>query len=137
MKLDNFYLACDPGHTSGYAVFNSEGIMMKSGQISGLDDFMDFVEDLDPQPHVLVMEDYIIRKGISHSGSRAPTIQLIGMLKRWAKKNHVEVVLQQAHVKKIGYKFAGLKQTKTHDKSHEPDAIAHGCFYLRRIKVRL
>jgi len=110
--------------------------MTSFGQIETLDDFMDFVEGLEPKPKTIIMEDYIIRKGISHAGSRAPTIQLIGMIKRYARKNSIEVVLQMSHAKTIGYKFAGLVPTKNHSQSHQYDAIAHAVYYLQKIGVR-
>src|SRR5215510_1574641 len=106
--------------------------MSNFGQITDPDLFMDFIEALDPKPEVIVMEDYIIRKHISHSGSRAPTIQLIGMIKRYARKNDIKVVLQQASAKSIGYKFAGMTPTKNHAQSHQYDAVAHGVFYLQK-----
>lgn len=132
----NKYLAIDPGFTSGYATFDENGKMTAFGQIANPDDMMDWIEELRPEPDVIILEDYVIRKNVSHAGSRAPTIQLIGMIKRYAKKKAIKVVLQMSHAKNIGYKFAGLVPTKNHDQSHQYDAIAHGCYYLQKNGIR-
>lgn len=129
---DGHYFACDPGNTSGVAIFNSDGSLMSMGQYAK-DAFMDYLRDYpEPYPKVVIIEEYRIfpNKASTHAYSKVDTIQIIGMVKSAAHKWGAEVIEQALQAKPLGYKFAGMKPPKDHSKSHGPDAVAHGYYYL-------
>lgn len=130
------YLAIDPGVTTGWASFDEKGQTLDFGEIKGIDEFLDFFEGIDHSEleHV-ICEDYIVDKRVSHGGSRVPTIQLIGAIKRYCHKNKIPLHMQHRAAKDIGIKFIGMKKPK----GHMPDkisALCHGVYWLQRNGIR-
>lgn len=139
---DVHYFVCDPGNTSGVAIFDTAG-QLKSMEQYPKEAFMDYLLDFPPPyPRVVVIEEYRIfpNKASTHAYSKVDTIQIIGIIKAAAHKWGANVVEQALQAKPLGYKYAGMKPPKDHSKSHGPDAVAHGYYFLVKngiIKVKI
>lgn len=138
--MDSVYLAIDPGQTTGYAMFNAQGIVTFMGKIKGEDKFLDELELLvqtRPGLKTIIMETYRNRPGATNAWSKGATQQHIGAIKRIARKAGVKVVEQEpSPALVIGLKFIGMSET--YKNKHVPDevsALAHGTYYLRKNKI--
>lgn len=138
------YLAIDPGGTSGWARFDESGDTIGFGKIKGHDNFLDWLE-LQEEVKVLVLENYKVgRSGgsqFTHSFGDVPTLQLIGAIKRVAKKQGWTIVEQTPNDMYMGLRHIGLwERYRGGGKAlHVPDdqsALAHGVYYLTKIGVR-
>lgn len=134
------YLAYDPGKTTGWARFSDEGEAVSYGQVS-LDELMDHLDEMaavgEPIQAVIV-EDWLLfkRKATQQVGSRMEASQAIGILKKFAKDNDANFVLQPSNVKSIAQKWTQLKPVGSHANSHWVDAFNHGAFYLINAGIR-
>lgn len=129
------YLAVDPGGTTGWAKWDSEGNFLGFGEIKGANEFLDWLEQ--EKFDVLILEIYRNRPGDKNKHniwSTGPTQQTIGAIKRVAHKNKAVVVEQEASpCLAIGLRFLGL--SNTYKGKHVPDkisAMAHGTYFLRK-----
>ena len=138
------YLAIDPGGTTGWARFNETGDTTGFGKIKGHDAFLDWLEEVQGV-QVCILENYKVgRSGgsqFTHSFGDVPTLQLIGAIKRVAKKQGWELVEQSPNDMYMGLRHIGLwSQYRGSGKAlHVPDdqsALAHGVYYLIKIGVR-
>lgn len=133
------YLAFDPGHTTGYAIFNNEGDIVDWGDLKGLRELSAFLGTQD-RPNGVIYEEYRVRGdrgGISANvGSRLETVQAIGVIKAKCFEWEIEPVEQPAQIKKIAEMWSKHKPTGSHDKSHKVDAFNHGVYYLVKNKIR-
>lgn len=131
------FLAIDPGNSTGWALFDNAGETVEIGKIKGHDNFLDWLEEQSPLK--IILENYKVgRSGgsqFTNSFSDVPTLQLIGAIKRVAKKAKIEVIEQTPNDMYMGLRYLGLWQVyrggKT--KQHVPDdvsALAHGRYYL-------
>lgn len=137
---DKVYIAIDPGKTTGYALFDSSGIVTFTGKITGEDKFLDELETLVAAGNIKVMiiEIYRNRPHMKHNNwSKNETSQIIGATKRIARKAGIKVVEQEpSPALAIGLKFLGISHV--YAGKHVPDdvaALAHGTYYLRQQKV--
>jgi hypothetical protein len=142
----DYYLAIDPGEKRvGWASFKEDGTETGMGTIIGdPDTFMDWLESLDPAPKEIIYENYRVNPTINHGFSKVVTIQLIGMIKRYAK--HREIVLHEQDNTRlpIGLRYIGMfgmyydvrtkKRTKHVD--DQISAYAHGVYYLQTQGIR-
>lgn len=145
-EIENmYYLSIDPGEkTSGWAAFDSEGRELELGKVTGgPDEFMDWLESLVPTPSEIIYENYRVSPTINHGFSKVVTVQLIGMIKRFAHKNRIPLHEQPNTVLKIGLKYVGFYSTyykpNGEKKKHVDDqvsAFAHGVYYLQRRGIR-
>lgn len=127
------YLAIDPGETSGWASFNAKGIILAMGQFKQAEQNKWLDENIKATLKEVIIEDY---KNYSwqqqKKWSKNQTSKNIGAIEMICELRGVPYYLQGAHVKKIGYKFAGLGEAPTnHAISHQYDAVAHGTYRLR------
>lgn len=128
-------LCLDPGETTGWALFE-HGLLVRSGQegTGTHPAFMaDFLYDFEPEPTVIVYEEYRIRgnKAKQHIGSEVFTIQHIGVIRAVADDLGVKLVKQTAGMAKtfatdVKLRRWGLYQT---NRRHANDAIRHGVYY--------
>lgn len=126
------YLAVDPGETSGWATFDSEGNMTGWGQILGFDNFDDWLDKQEPFD-VVIYENYRLfkQRALQQAGSKLLTVQIIGALKSKARKWGARVVEQNPDIKKIAQMWSQEKPDGAHHKnSHKIDAYNHGFYYL-------
>lgn len=140
-----FYLSIDPGqNTTGWAAFDERGDELGFGDIGGgPDKFMDWLESLVPPPKEIIYEGYAISPTINHGFSEAVTIQLIGMIKRFATKHNIilhkqrntelKVALRMAGFYALYYTASGKKKKHVDDKV---SAYAHGVYFLTKAGVR-
>ncbi len=126
------YIAIDPGDNIGWATFDEQGKFIAFGEIKGHDNFLDWLEEQEGCI-TFIVESYRARPGATNSWSRLPTIQLIGAIKRIAKKKKIKVVEQDpSPALSIGLRF--IKMHTTYRGKHVPDrvsALAHGVYYLK------
>lgn len=139
------YLSIDPGEkTTGWAAFDSEGSELEFGKITGgVNAFMDWLDSLVPKPSEIIYENYRVSPTINHGFSKVVTIQLIGMIKRYAHTNKILLHEQPNTVLKIGLKYAGFYplyyDSQGKKKKHVDDevsAYAHGVYYLQKKGIR-
>jgi hypothetical protein len=145
MNEDLHFLSIDPGEkTTGWAAFDAAGQELEFGKVTGgPEGFMDWLENLVPKPAEIIYENYRINPTINHGFSKVVTIQLIGMIKRFAHTNKILLHEQPNTVLKIGLKYAGFYSTyydsKGKKKKHVDDQIsayAHGVYYLQKKGIR-
>ena len=131
------YIALDPGGTTGYATFNSEG---KSRDIEYL--AMDEVRERVMQDIwdaiAIICEDWRLRPEMAKHfyWSQMPTAKLIGWVEGVCYMRSIPFVLQGAQIKSTGYKHWGKKPLpKSNPMNHAYDAVVHGREYLIKQKV--
>ena len=130
-----YYLALDPGKTTGWASFDKEGNAIRYGQ-AAKEEVYDL---LDAQAaKVLIVEDFELFpwKSKDMPFDTLVAVRVIGALDHWAYKNQAQIVLQKPNIKSIGYMWAGITKPKNHAMSHGPDAYVHGVYYLQKNKIR-
>ncbi len=127
------YLAIDPGKTSGWALFASDGYLRAYGQT---EDIYTFLRKIEPKPHVIIYEDYVINPKIRQGGTRPVASIAIGHIEAFAREHEIELVNQYPSIKSIGYLWAKIQPTKNHSISHQRDAIAHGTYYIINNRIR-
>lgn len=136
------YLAIDPGEKkTGWARFGEDGETTGFGTIDGIDEFLDWLDD-QPKPRVVIMEDYRVSPTISHAFSKVRTIEVIGGVKRYCRKNNITLVEQRNLVLPIGLRYLGMYEVyykgrkKVKHVDDEISALAHGEYYLVSTKVK-
>lgn len=129
-------IAFDPGETTGVAEFNSVGECLALHQLK-INDLLDYLADMPYKPHIVVIEEYRIfaHKAASHSQSKVPTIQVVGMIKSYAHRWAAKCVEQPVQAKVLGYKLSNTKQAANHKNSHQLDAFVHGYYWLVKHKI--
>lgn len=138
------YLSIDPGEkTTGWAKFDETGKEIEFGKVTGgPDNFMDWLEGLSDPPAEIIYENYRISPTVNHGFSKVVTIQLIGMIKRYANKHKIKLHEQPNTVLKIGLKYIGMYEIyypPGKPKKHVDDQIsayAHGVYYLQKKGIR-
>lgn len=133
------YLAIDPGQkNTGWATFDELGQLTDYGKVVGQDKFLDWFEDLTPQPGIVIIERYRNRGGFTNSFSTMPTSQHIGAILRVCRKRKIPYVEQDpSPALAIGLRF--LNVHTLYVGKHVPDeisALAHGTYYLRKKGVQ-
>ena len=126
------YAAFDPGKTTGYALYDKEGKLLKIGSIIGLEEFVDFIEGMDNKPLVIIYEKYVIDPKIRQGGTEPVAAIAIGIILSYARRNDIATVGQLNTIKQMGYMYAGLDRKIASNKaaSHQWDAHAHGTYYM-------
>jgi hypothetical protein len=130
-------LSFDPGETTGWCYQDPDKII-NFGQAKGLAELMDVCEKHVGIVDHVVIEDYIVlgKKAMSHSGSRVPTIQMIGYLKAWCIQQKLgSPTLYPARLKPLQQAQIQLKPIGAHKDNHWVDAANHGRWYLIQKKL--
>ena len=130
-------LAVDPGGMNGLAWFKENGDLDGFNQVK-LDDFAVWLENHEPKPDVVVVEDYRLRKGkaLQQSGSNMPASQAIGIVDSYCKRNHIQMVKQPAYILATAVKMTQMPLPKDHSQSHWVAAYNHGFWYLVKQGIR-
>lgn len=123
-----FFLAIDPGRSTGWAAYDERGTLLDLGKISPEDKFLDWLEE--KTPRTVILETYRNRPGFTNSWSMGPTQQHIGAIKRILRKKHVKIIEQEPSVLVIGCKWAGIPHKKGIHLDDSMSAHAHGTYYL-------
>ena len=124
--------AFDPGLTTGYVIFDNDK-PFKYGQVKFLE-LVTLVESL-PTPDVVVYENFELfkHKAKQQIGSKFETVQAIGIIISWCKRNGADLIEQRPTIKPIAQKWTGMVPTGSHNtNSHWIDAYNHGMYYLCR-----
>lgn len=136
------FLAIDPGtHQVGWAGFDSSGETIGFGVIKGEDAFLDWLEE-QPRPRVIIIEGYFINPYKHKTWSKAGTSEVIGAIKRYARKHGIEIVEQRNTDLPTGLRFIGMYGVYYKDRKNikhvddEISALAHGTVYLVRNKIK-
>lgn len=136
------YLAIDPGEHIGYAWFDGEGKPLENKEITGHNEFMDWLE-AGPVPKKIIYETYRNRPWASaNQWADNKTSMLIGMILRYAHKNKVELVSSEPANLYMGLRYLGLwqrYQKKGKSRPHVPNALsalAHGVYMLQKLRIR-
>ncbi len=133
-----YYLSIDPGKTSGWVTWDSNGNMLKQGQTKGPIEFESLLEELSDSVRVAVVEDFTLYRShaLQQSGSKMETSKLIGVIESWCRRNDVNLVMQPASILSIAQLWSGVKMPKNHAKSHWVSAYNHGYYYLIKKNIR-
>lgn len=124
-----FFLAVDPGKSTGWASYTENGTLIDLGKITPEDKFLDWLES--QTPRIVIIETYRNRPGFTNSWSTGPTQQMIGAIKRILRKKHVKIVEQEpSPCLAIGCKWAGIPNKKGQHLDDSMSAHAHGTYYL-------
>ncbi len=130
----NYYLAFDPGGTSGWASFDAEANLTGTGDImGGLEGLSLFLATIEDMPHTIICETYRIRPWVSHAFSKVETIREVGIIQEFALRHNIEFIKQEPGCKTSGCKWAGLGPPKNKADSHHKEAIGHGVYYLYKV----
>ena len=125
-------LGVDPGGMNGLAWFNDEYSIEGWDQIS-LDDLPRWLHRHEPQPDLIVLENYRLWKhrAIQQSGSSLPAAQAIGMVKSYASLRGIDIVEQSPQILQNAEKMSGLSMKgQAHSKTHWVAAANHVYWYL-------
>lgn len=132
------YLFIDPGLITGYAFFDDAGMLLASHQIKGIEEFGEMLEDAlcIQLPQWIVYESFKVFPWVNQGGSEVEAAQVIGIIKHVARKNGIPIDSVDPKYKKIGYAWSGKRPPSNHAKSHGPDAVAHGEYWLRKKHIK-
>ena len=130
----------DPGEVRiGVALWDERAVCtgMYTKSREELDEFLDTVDTKDLVE--IICESYRIRPGNKGNfNSEAPTIQVIGQIRDWARRKKIPCIMQQPNILKNTAKWAGM----TLPKGHLPDHLSaylhgyHRQYNLGMIKSR-
>jgi hypothetical protein len=133
------YLSIDPGATTGWCMFDNVGGINWMNSIKH-DLVIEWLETLQGVELVIIEEFMLNPPGFRNQvpkHDKMITVQVIGYVKSWAKRNKVKVVEQQRDKRMVGYKYWGQKPLPKSDPlNHAYDATAHGIYYLQRKGIR-
>lgn len=145
------YVFFDPGESTGIAIFNNEGEIVESLQVSSLEHFIDWIEDKVQVYresgvqtfHTVGYENYIIDPRTPQGGTIAIASQAIGIIRYFAKVTGAKIAkkrngkIQTRLDKATGYAWWGRPVAKKSDpENHMKDAIAHGIYWLVSFGIR-
>ena len=135
MPTTAHYLALDPGETTGWASFNTDGTPKDFGQVKGRIEVYTLLQEV--QPKVLIVEDFMLFpwKSKDQAFSSFEAVRVIGAVEFWAWAKKSVFVLQKPNVKDIGYMWAGVSKAKSHKDSHQLDAYVHGVYFLQKTGI--
>jgi hypothetical protein len=134
-----FYLAFDPGKTTGWAMFDGNGQIIQYGQAS-LDELIDLTEEWARVWPIstIIYESFVLfrHKARQQTGSKMEASQAIGIIKTLARKTDATLVEQDPTIKSLAQKWTQLKPIGDHAHSHWVDAFNHGAYWLIRQGIR-
>lgn len=133
-------LGIDPGKTTGYALIHVKDKTInpptkpedfgwdKGGTVDNVERIIEEGVDL------VVMEDFKVRPDMAKKGhlnfDSMPAPQVIGVVRYLCSKYGVNLVLQPAAIKPVGYGFANMKYVKGKANMHWQDAYCHAVYYV-------
>ena len=130
-------LSLDPGHTTGYCVFNGLELIRK-GEIRTLEPEEAYKEINTlihcARPTEVVFEDYRIYswRAKQHANSELVTAKLIGMIQAICISHGLEYFKQPANVAMEFVTDKRLKEFRYYveGQRHARDAIRHACYFI-------
>lgn len=117
-------MSFDPGKKTGVVTWSAEAkpLMVNELNEEELDEFLDMIESHPDSPIMFIYEIYVVYGGmaIHHIGKEVLTEQVIGSIRRTARRIKAEIVKVPATNKKIAALWSGTKIPK----GHMPDWMA-------------
>lgn len=143
-SLDPAWISFDPGDdtkpSTGVTLWNKEGVVLQTNELSveNLYLLLDWIE-LSCAPNAFIVEEFRLyqHKALAQSGSKLPTVQIIGSIKYCAHRlgiSGIDVYEIRADAKKIA---AAWSQTKI-PTGHLPNWMASyliGYYHLHKIGI--
>lgn len=140
------FLFLDPGGTTGWALFDSQGNAKGYDQLTGLDSFSDFLTMTNTETPLkkiwyepfLIDNNKLFRKLdgtkrqslLTHDEKKGiqDTLEIIGAIKFFTRVNKIPVQEIRNVTLEAAYKHAGLRMQPKHlhSESHRYDALAYG-----------
>ena len=132
------YLSLDPGNSTGWATFTSEGKLITTGTTKGKQELYDLLRSMPRSVQAVICEDFKLYpwKSNQQAWSQLDTVRYIGAVELWCAVTNRTLILQPSSVKPVGYAWAGMRPTTRKSESHSMDAYVHGVYYLQSIGVR-
>lgn len=128
---ESYYLALDPGESTGWATFNEDGNGNQLGTAKGRVEVYNLLRDVNP--NTIIMEDWKTKQGAHLGGDRMETVRVIGAVEYYAYMHKCHIHEQPNTIKGIGYMWAGLeKPTSSDPMRHAKDAYVHGVHWLQK-----
>ncbi len=129
------YVSWDPGgsrkkKTTGMTKWDVDGNPRVIEQL-GEEDVDRELSNMEDTVELFIIERYIPRPGVSHTGNKLLTARVIGNLEGFARRQGIEVFFQSSSILKIAAMWAQVKPPK----GHLPDKISaylHGYYYLHK-----
>lgn len=127
------YLAIDPGESCGVSGYDAKHYLqfMIVVHYEELGTFLDQFDNV----KTCILEDYKVYPGKEkqHIYSDLKTPQVIGLVKDWARRKSLQVILQMASIKPTGYAWIGQKPLpKSNPRNHALDAHVHFMYWAIR-----
>lgn len=134
LKPPRLILGIDPGKSTGWVVFEN-GVIKAQGIDRSVDAFIDTLDTIDITygvPDLVVMEKFVLfkHKALQQSGSELEASQIIGMVKRQAKKWGAKLVIQHSNILPVAQIWSKLPMPSNHRNSHWISAYNHVVYYL-------
>lgn len=127
------YLAIDPGESNGISFYSSKYELMAMWTVKQKD-MIKFLKQF-KNVKLCVVENFLLypNKANQQRYSDMKTSLVIGRIEAWAETNDVQVVKQNANIKKNAYMWMGQKPLpKSNPMNHEMDAHAHFIYWAVR-----
>jgi hypothetical protein len=125
-------IAIDPGPSAGWAKF-IDGVLKEINITKGMSEFFEYLRKTNAD--IYVVEEFRLNPKINQAWNKLETSQMIGAVKFHAQGLGVKVVEQPANIKGPAYGLSGMKKFETGKKDmHTVDAVAHGNYYLHKLK---
>lgn len=133
MKVDESYLAFDPGGTTGWALCR-RGRPTDMGEVPFDDVFSFLLEERWAPVRLYVVEDYIIRPqsvqgGYTHQWNKGEALRVIGAIELVCNAKKAALVKQQPSIKDLASKRLTGKPYKETRVTHMGDAALHGFYW--------
>jgi len=112
----------DPGVSTGLACFSS-GYFIDGSVGMNYDEIEEYI--LSREPDIVVVEDYIARKG---PNTYHPPIRVIGVVEWICSRNHIPMVIQSPSI----LRFTLDRVKHLHKSPHVRSASAHVVYYLSK-----
>lgn len=124
-------LAIDPGGMNGLAWFKEDYQLEGFAQVK-LDDLVLWLENHEPKPELVILEDYRLwkHKALQQSGSNMPASRGIGHVESYCTRNRIKLVKQSPQVLEPAQKMSQMKMPSDHSQSHWVSAYNHAYWYM-------
>jgi hypothetical protein len=135
---DPYYLAVDPGETSGVAVFDSQGLILDMCEVESLKNLVLYLEAIPQTIRHIIYEGYTIfpGKALAHTGSEVETVQAIGAIRSAGYRRGTEFTKQFSNILPIAQQWTGKKVPSSGSHGHDEwSAYNHGMYYLIKNQI--